>query len=141
MSTTPDTATKRLTERSDGAHLAEDGIIYGEEVRYCWIDEDGTKVSPVHKDFGKALSWISDWPMRWDRLDERATELQLNDHHPAHWNERERENIEKLRHQMTTTGKRPVRLRRLVLRTTTESLIEHERDTVEHVLRVLGLEP
>lgn len=134
---TPDVATKRLTERSDGTHLANDGVIYEEEIRYCWIDEDGSRVSPVHKDFGKALSWVSDWPQAWQRMIER--ENNISEGHSSNYQDREREILADLRDKLSRTGKPPRTLRRLVIRTTVESPVEHEFVTVASVLERAGL--
>jgi len=140
MSNPNDASTTHLAKRSLGADLSADGTIYDEEVRYCWVDEDGARVSPVHRDFGKALSWISDWPEWRDRIDER--ELQLDDRNDAYHTARretESESIAKARKKLTLTGKQPVRLRRLVLRTTVESIVDHEAAAVDHTLSILGL--
>lgn len=142
---TPDTITKRLTERSEGAHLEEDGIIYAEEIRFCWIDEDGARVSPVHKDFGKAISWISDWPSHMARTTEKLEKAraEMSQHPPdSGWYrsaERDATKAQEILDRLTRTGKPPVRLRRLVMRTTVESIESHENETVERVVEGLTL--
>lgn len=138
MGNVADVATKRLAERTDGCRLAENGTIYEEEIRYCWIDEDGARVSPVHKDFGKALSWVADWPESWARLNQLQS--QLSDAVSERWRQLDAEKIQRARARLTRTGKPPRVLRRLVLRTTTETIAEHERETVDHVLGTIGID-
>lgn len=133
-----DGITKKIAVRTDGANLSEAGAIFAEETRFCWIDEDGARVSPIHGDFGKALSWISDWPEWNKRIDERDTNLNLSE--TDIWSERERAAIDKAKARLSLTGKPPKKLRRLVMRTTVESIVEHERLTVDHVMRTIGLD-
>lgn len=137
-----DTTTKRLTERSDGQHLDNDGVIYEEEIRYCWIDEDGARVSPVHKDFGKAISWVSDWPTNWARINERVATVEERYEEASSmstYHARELDQLRGLRAKLSVTGKPPATLRRLVIRTTSESIVDHEVETVAHVLSRAGL--
>lgn len=147
MTNTPiDATTKRLVERSDGAQLAKDGTIYDEEIRYCWIDEDGARMSPVHRDFGKALSFITDWPANMQRAlaaEQRAAETVsgLKDdetHYAISDAQRRLEKAGEATRRMSLTGKRPIALRRLVMRTTTESLADYEAETTRQLLENLG---
>jgi hypothetical protein len=135
-----DQATKRLTERSGETRIVN-GAIYEDEIRYCWVDEDGARVSPVHKDFGKALSVIADWPamlarvQRWqDELDEKRREKPDSELGDANYErnnrEREEKRITEAMFKITRTGKPPVQLKRLVIRTLVEDLEEHEAATV-----------
>ncbi len=127
-----DSITRRVLER-----LAErpvvDQQIYNEELRYCWVDEDSRRVGPVHKDFGKALSWISNWPDKVRQLEGWKRGDGAWPHKP--------EAIEKLERSVSLTGKAPAQLKRVVVRTVGEPLVDYELAPVRAAMEIAGLTP
>ncbi len=125
-----DSITRRALER-----LAErpviDEQVYNEEIRYCWVDEDSQRVGPVHKDFGKALSWISNWPDKVRQLEGWKRGDGSWPHSP--------DSIEKLERSVSLTGKAPAQLKRVVTRTVGESLADYEVVPVEAAMKFAGL--
>jgi len=125
-----DSITRKVLER-----LAErpvvDEQVYGEELRYCWVDEDSRRVSPMHKDFGKALSWISNWPDMVARLEGWRSGDGSWPHSP--------EAILKLERNVSITGKHPVELKRVVTRTIAEPIADYEEPPVTAAMRMTGL--
>lgn len=125
-----DSVTKKVLER-----LAEkpvvDQAVYSEEIRYCWVDDDDQRVGPVHKDFGKALSWISSWPDTVRRLEGWKRGDGSWPHSP--------ESIEKLERAVSLTGKPPRQLKRVVIRTLGEPIADYEQPPVEAAMRSAGL--
>lgn len=106
-----------------------------EEILYCWIDEDGNQMSPTHRNFGAALSFVSDWQEKWDRLAQRQAELDgSRDTMTDIYYERESERIDKHRIKLSSTGKPPAQLQRIVVRTTMEEPAGEEREFAEREL-------
>lgn len=103
----------------------EAGHVYEEVIKFCWIDEDGARVSPVHADFGAALSWIIKWP---------ETVANMNKRWGWNWKLHEDQMA-----RITLTGKPPARLRRVVVRTMIELVERHEAETVTAVINNLDL--
>lgn len=118
----------------------------GEEVRYCWVDEDGERMSPIHADIGKALSFCADWQFKHDRLERQASEAaeavkdaqshatvrgDVLDERTLRRYEQETEKFQQLRDKLTPTGKPPTALKRMVVRATIEDPNELERQMAE----------
>lgn len=142
-----DSVTKRVLERLAESPIQHDRV-YHEEVRYCWIDEDDQRVSPVHTNFGSALSWAARLPdiiqrrERW--TSELAAEIEENgDREDSYFAQTKRkmdeERIAKLDDIISLTGKPPIALQRLVIRTVAEPLAAHEVVTAKAVLANTGL--
>ncbi len=133
MTQAMDAVTRRVLERL-GERPVEDEKIYNEELRYCWVDEDDRRVSPVHKDFGKALSWISNWPdvvaqlQMWGRKNEGRNHPYYSD-----------ESIQKLERAVSLTGKPPTKLKRVVIRTVGEPIADYEQMPVDAAMKNAGL--
>lgn len=125
-----DAVTRRVLDRL-GERTVEDERVYNEELRYCWVDEDNARVGPIHKDFGKALSWISNWPENRQRLEDWRGGK-------SKWPVSE-DSIAKLERSVSATGKPPLRLKRIVTRTVGESLADYEQIPVEAAMRNAGL--
>lgn len=142
----PDSSTRFWLEQAEDVAL-EDGVTFEESVRYCWVDENGKRVSPVHKEFGYALSWISNWHDRWERFkimdqqfdaevrnypleEETDTGRQTN---IIRYRERERERITKVGEKVTLTGLPPHDLKRLVIRTVVETPAEYELEVIRQM--------
>lgn len=118
----------------------------GEEIRFCWVDEDGERMSPVHTDIGKALSFCADWQFRYDRLEERAREAaeaiedsksraashgEVLNEHTLNRYEQDAKKFQEARDKLTPTGKPPAALKRLVIRATVEEPTELELKMAE----------
>lgn len=129
---TMDVVTKRVIDRL-AERPVQDTMIYAEEVRYCWVDEVDQRVSPVHKDFGKALSWISNWPDLVARL-----ESWRNDTARSPWPHSE-DSIEKLERSISLTGRPPSKLKRVVIRTVGEPIADYEVEATRRALSATGL--
>lgn len=127
-----DSITRKVLER-----LAEmpvvDQQVYSEEVRYCWVDEDDQRVSPVHKDFGKALSWISNWP---------GNVARLKGWHDSGEDRRwptSPDSVAKLERSTSLTGKPPAQLKRVVIRTIGEPIADYEIPPTDAAMRNAGI--
>jgi hypothetical protein len=90
-----------------------------ETIKYVWLDEDGEQVSALHKNFATALNFINGWHDRYMRLKQRYPGFE---HSSMHYQ------------AMTKSGKPPVQLVRVVIRTDHEELTEAERMIVEAML-------
>ena len=132
MTQTMDAVTRRVLDRL-GERPVENEKVYHEEIRYCWVDEDDQRVSPVHKDFGKALSWISNWPDLVARL-QGWRDGTAN----SPWPHSE-ESIQKLERSVSITGKPPCKLKRVVTRTIGEAIADFEQVPVEAAMKNAGL--
>lgn len=130
MSEQMDAVTRRVLERLADRPIVDEQV-YNEELRYCWVDEDDQRVSPVHKDFGKALSWISNWPGLVARLEHWRSG-------GSPWTHGE-ESIAKLERSVSITGKPPVELKRVVTRTIGEPIADYEVAAIEAAMRAAGL--
>lgn len=132
--------------------ISETGAVFDSDVRYCWIDEDGGRVSPVHRDLGKAISWASTWQDFKDRVEakaKRTTEQFENDKRAAQESgrplqdytvrhfEEDTEKIQEARKRITLTGKPPAAMRRLVTRTTVEQPSAEEAQISEQIARLI----
>lgn len=94
-----------------------------DEVRYYWVDEDGERVSTRHKTLGTALSYVEGWAKREARLNTHYDEIiakQSDSTNQHEWSikqcQYDLETIGRSRLSLTLTGKRPVKLIRLVTR-------------------------
>jgi hypothetical protein len=91
------------------------------EIHYVWIDEDDEQMSPTHKTLGTALAFGSTWDENHSRI-QRALErirAELKEH-PGRGYDRRLEGAQNALVRLTSTGKPPVALRRLVMTTTLE---------------------
>jgi hypothetical protein len=79
-----------------------------EETKWAWFDEDGEQVSPTHQKFVSALKFFDGWQARFDRVS---------------WSDTARQ-------QLTRTGKPPVALRRLIVRTYAAPLTAAQQEIV-----------
>lgn len=116
-------------------------LVFEDEIRYCWVDENGKRVSPIHTSFGPALTYINDWNKRAAAIERRAVEAQREwdmaksqDPQPVAWRlekfEREVERVNTIKNKLTLTGRAPIRLVRVVTRMTVEPLTEAEEPAV-----------
>lgn len=114
----------------------------GQEIRFCWVDEDGERISPVHNDVGKALSFCADWQLKHDRLEVRAQEVteafqeaqsqatvrgEPLPEYRIQRSEQDAKKFQEAREKLTLTGKPPAKLMRLAVRITLEDPIEIEQ--------------
>lgn len=113
-------------------------IIFNREIRYCWIDEDGTRMSPIHGDLGKALSFLARFNEARERLEKKAEETQAKHAQDSarwpdrstDWFESQMDKINKSKDSITSTGKPPKTLKRLVTTTVVEDTTEAEATVV-----------
>lgn len=112
-----------------------DSIEFKEDLRYVWVDEDGKRVSPIHGDFGRALTWFQNWDTYKRRLDlKEARDTQHLEKNSHDWAqsalEALRHDIAKERLRLSLTGKPPVSLQRLVLIAHVEEINDAERQVI-----------
>ena len=90
------------------------------EINYVWVDEDGDQVSPRHRKFTSAMSFVTAWNDRWARIIDRWGSIESAPR--------------QLRDSLTRTGKQPVELKRVVVRYDFEPLSEAEETVVKVML-------
>lgn len=119
------------------------------EIKFCWVDEDGARMSPVHKTILAALNFLVGWDDARERLERAAVKAQekYDDEleRIEHWQPegglpqiegRKRSavqsfdydvnKINEAKFKITRTGKPPAQLRRLVTSTVVQDPSEDE---------------
>lgn len=117
--------------------MSDDGIkIIGVEFHYVWVDETGDRMSPIHKSLGTAMNFVSDWHENFDRISSRLADLRHNEGESGldHWEQRRLTAAIKRMDKLTSTGKPPVTLRRLVVTTTLEDPDEDDLSVAAKIL-------
>src|SRR3954468_18060169 len=92
--------------------VTDGAAVVDEQIKFVWLDEDGNQCSPVHAKFRSALDFISTWDTRTERIarnDDGGAKYRLPQPH-------------------SKTGKPPVKLQRLVIRTYTEDITEAQAE-------------
>lgn len=148
-----------MTEISEDFNI--DGVPFDVDVRYCWIDEDGARISPAHRDLAAAINYLARFDEVQERLNAqaaRAQEVFENEksdieqwdqeprvkegrlHSATSRFERDMAKINENKQKLTRTGKRPSRLRRLVTSTVVQEPEREELAAVQSMARVHSIE-
>ncbi|MBA3431312.1 MAG: hypothetical protein H0U16_07515 [Actinobacteria bacterium] len=121
--------------------LEQEPMIFREDISYCWVDEDGGRVSPMHTSLSAALKFVerwNDWRARIEKKAARVQEEYERDAVHQDWQinvfERDVQAVEEARSKCSLTGKPPVRLRRLVTRIFVEDTTEAETSIAEALI-------
>lgn len=94
--------------------------------RYVWIDEDGNQVSPIHREFHSAMTFVNGWQTRWDLLrGKHGRDFDIEEEMSYTYS--------KFR-AMTKTGKPPKELKRVVVRVAVEEPTDEEKDKAKVML-------
>jgi len=107
---------------SNGSAFPEGAI--DEQIKYVWVDEDGREVSPVHAKFRSALSFYAGWHDKAERHRKRFGEdADLTQPHSGVGYS-----------SLSKSGKAPVQLKRVVIRTYIEDLADKQQAIVDAYL-------
>lgn len=105
---------------SDHPFEIEDLEVSDEDNHYVWVDEDNEECGPTHKSFKAAVGFITSYDQkhasltrRIDNLVEKIEEQEYGQAYNETKLEEAREGLAKL----SRSGKRPIELRRLLIRT------------------------
>lgn len=103
------------------------GRVVDTHVQYVWLDEDGERVSPIHKTLGSAVNWVSEWHENCMRLQKKLEELYALQATFTTDSERKEyafgrcnqdiKSAENSSKKMSKTGKQPIKLGRWVMTT------------------------
>lgn len=130
--------------------LEQEPALFEEVISWCWVDEDGARVSPIHKKMSAVLAFLNNWNERKDRIEQSAAaaqtkyeedkalarargEAQPRAYEILHF-ENSVERINKAMNNLSRTGKPPVRLYRLINRTTVNEPTETESKMAQAML-------
>jgi hypothetical protein len=93
--------------------------------RYVWLDEDDNQVSPIHREFHSAMTFVNNWKGRWDLLIKRYGEPDTDKYAFTSYG--------KFR-ALTRTGKAPLKLMRVIVRISVEDSTEEEQEKAKIML-------
>jgi hypothetical protein len=94
--------------------------VVGEDNHYVWMDEDGEECGPTHKGFKAAVGFISAYDQKHAtltrKIDNLTEKIDAQDF-GQQYNEEQREKAREALSKLSRSGKRPIELRRLLVRT------------------------
>lgn len=93
------------------------------KIRYFWVDEDGTRISPIHSRIWTALEFINSWKQNLSHLDRQINKDEGQNSRLTR--------LTQAREKMMISGKPPIKLRRLVTTHTVEGPTEAEDKLVK----------